>query len=61
MLRLLLPWMDTSRRQVHGIYWGSYQQHAPRLLRKSLEDSVQWLAQGKVKVPVSHRRAPLDR
>lgn len=33
----------------------SYAQHAPRLLRKSLEDSVQWLAQSKVRVPVSHR------
>lgn len=48
---------------VHGLYWGSYAQHAPRLLRKSLEDSVQWLAQSKVRVPVSHRytleQAPL--
>lgn len=42
--------------QVHGVYWGSYALHSPRQLRKSLEDSVQWLAQRKIKVPISHRR-----
>jgi hypothetical protein len=41
--------------KVHGVYWGSYSMHAPRLLRKSLEDSVQWLALNRIKVPVSHR------
>jgi len=42
---------------VHGVYWGSYADKAPRVLRKSLEDCVQWLAQGKLRVPVSHRYA----
>lgn len=40
---------------VHGVYWGSYASNAPRVMRKSLEDCVQWLAQGKIRVPVSHR------
>jgi hypothetical protein len=46
---------DLLSAQVHGVYWGSYAMHAPRVLRKSLEDSVQWLALNKIKVPVSHR------
>ena len=33
---------------VHGVYWGSYAMHSPRPMRRSLEDSVQWFAQGKV-------------
>lgn len=40
---------------VHGVYWGSYASKAPRVMRKSLEDCVQWLAQGKLRVPISHR------
>lgn len=46
---------DLLSQKVHGVYWGSYAMHAPRVLRKSLEDSVQWLALNKIKVPVSHR------
>ena len=34
---------------VHGVYWGSYAMHSPRPLRRSLEDSIQWLGDGKVR------------
>ena len=34
---------------LHGVYWGSYSMHSPRPLRRSLEDSIQWLAEGKVR------------
>ncbi len=34
---------------VHGVYWGSYAMHSPRPLRRSLEDSIQWLGEGKVR------------
>ena len=35
---------------VHGVYWGSYAMHSPRPMRRSLEDSIQWLAHGKVRL-----------
>ena len=40
---------------LHGVFWGSYMQHNPRVLRGSLETLVAWLAEGKIHVPVSHR------
>ena len=40
---------------VHGIFWGSHQMYEPRIFRRTLEESVQWLGQGKLQVPVSHR------
>ena len=40
---------------LHGVFWGSYMQHRPAILRKSLEEPLAWLGQGKIKVPVSHR------
>ncbi|KAK9809173.1 hypothetical protein WJX72_010753 [[Myrmecia] bisecta] len=44
----------------HGIFWGSYTLHRPRVLRQSLEQLVQWLAEGRIVVPISHK-VPLDR
>lgn len=40
---------------LHGIFWGSYMQHSPAVLQKSLQELVTWLGQGKIHVPVSHR------
>lgn len=40
---------------LHGIYWGSYLQHNPKILGRSIQQPLQWLAQGKIHVPVSHR------
>ena len=40
---------------LHGVFWGSYMQHNPHVLRGSLETLVAWLAEGKIHVPVSHR------
>ena len=40
---------------LHGIFWGSYMQHSPAVLQKSLQELVTWLAQEKIRVPVSHR------
>ncbi|EFN51151.1 hypothetical protein CHLNCDRAFT_59824 [Chlorella variabilis] len=40
---------------VHGIYWGSYQQHNPRVFRKSLEEVARLFGSGEVAVSVSHR------
>ena len=34
---------------LHGIYWGSYAQHSPRALRRSLEESIRWYSEGKVR------------
>ncbi len=45
---------------VHGIYWGSYAMHSPRPMRRSLEDSVQWLAQGKVRHALANHAVVLD-
>ena len=42
---------------IHGVYWGSHLQHNPRLLRDSLQELVQWLADGRLQVHVSHRYA----
>lgn len=40
---------------VHGIYWGSYITHQPEVLRAGMQQLLQWLQQGKIRVPVSHR------
>lgn len=40
---------------IHGIFWGAHQVAQPRVFRRTLEESVQWLADGKVRVPVSHK------
>ena len=38
----------------HGIYWGSYAAHRPRVLRDSLAQLAAWAAQGTLRVRVSH-------
>lgn len=43
---------------VHGVYWGSHLQYNPQLLRSSLQELVQWLADGRLQVHVSHRYHP---
>ncbi|KAK9820930.1 hypothetical protein WJX74_009349 [Apatococcus lobatus] len=40
---------------IHGVYWGSHLQHNPQLLRDSLQELVQWLADGRLQIHVSHR------
>ena len=40
---------------IHGIFWGAHQVAQPRVFRRTLEESVQWLSEGKVRVPVSHK------
>lgn len=40
---------------LHGVFWGSYLLHKPRVLRSSLENLIQWLAEGKIRIPVSHK------
>lgn len=47
--------MQVKNLTLHGVYWGAHAFHYPRAQRKSLEDSLQWLAEGKLKVPISHR------
>ena len=41
---------------LHGVFWGSYMQHAPAVLQGSLRELLSWLADGKISVPVSHRQ-----
>jgi hypothetical protein len=43
---------------LHGVFWGSYMQHQPRVLRQSLEELLGWLGAGRISVPIFHRRAP---
>ncbi|KAK9915971.1 hypothetical protein WJX75_006753 [Coccomyxa subellipsoidea] len=40
---------------LHGVFWGSYMQHKPSVLQKSLQELVSWWAEGKISIPVSHR------
>ena len=42
---------------LHGVFWGSYMQHKPIVLQKSLQELVSWWAAGKISIPVSHRFA----
>jgi sacsin len=44
-----------KNQSVHGIFWGSHMQHAPRVLGGSLAKLVAALADGRLTVPVSHR------
>lgn len=43
---------------LHGVFWGSYMQHQPRVLRQSLEELLAWLGAGRISVPIFHRRVP---
>ncbi|CAD6262222.1 unnamed protein product [Miscanthus lutarioriparius] len=40
---------------VHGLYWGSYLTHRPRVLIDSLNELLSWLSKGLIKVQISHR------
>ncbi|KAK9802830.1 hypothetical protein WJX73_003729 [Symbiochloris irregularis] len=40
---------------VHGVFWGSYMKQQPAVLQQSIAKPLEWLAQGKVSVPISHR------
>ena len=42
---------------LHGVFWGSYMQHKPRVLRRSLEQLIAWLGEGRISIPIFHRRA----
>jgi NADPH:quinone reductase-like Zn-dependent oxidoreductase len=42
-------------RQFHGVFWGSYMQRRPRVLRDSMDQVLAWAASGQLRVPVSHR------
>ena len=44
---------------LHGVFWGSYMQHRPRVLRRSLEQLITWLGEGRISIPIFHRRACL--
>ncbi len=44
---------------LHGVFWGSYMQHRPRVLRQSLEQLLAWLGEGRISIPIFHRRVPL--
>ncbi|EES12890.1 hypothetical protein BDA96_06G243400 [Sorghum bicolor] len=39
---------------VHGLYWGSYLIHRPRVLIDSLNELLSWLSKGLIKVQISH-------
>ncbi|CAI5992347.1 unnamed protein product [Closterium sp. NIES-64] len=39
---------------IHGVYWGSYMQHDPAVLRASMHQLLAWLAKGAISVHVSH-------
>lgn len=44
---------------LHGVFWGSYMQHRPRVLRQSLEQLLAWLGEGRISIPIFHRRVYL--
>jgi NADPH:quinone reductase-like Zn-dependent oxidoreductase len=37
------------------VFWGSYMQRRPRVLRDSMDQVLAWAASGQLRVPVSHR------
>ncbi|KAI8473312.1 MAG: hypothetical protein J3K34DRAFT_411610 [Monoraphidium minutum] len=43
--------------QFHGVFWGSYMQRQPKVLRASMDQVLAWAASGQLRVPVSHRFA----
>ncbi|CAA7398263.1 unnamed protein product [Spirodela intermedia] len=40
---------------IHGLYWGSYRTHCPRMLDDSLNELLSWLAKGLIFLNISHR------
>lgn len=45
---------------LHGIFWGSYMKQNPAVLQQSIAKPLEWLAQGKITVPISHRWASVS-
>ncbi|KAG2434122.1 hypothetical protein HXX76_007849 [Chlamydomonas incerta] len=45
---------------MHGVFWGSYMMHQPRVLADSMRQVLEWFAQGKLRVEV-FARFPLER
>ncbi|KAL8535267.1 hypothetical protein ACS0TY_011040 [Phlomoides rotata] len=39
---------------VHGLYWGSYNMHQPRVLKDSLKELLSWFANGLITIKISH-------
>lgn len=39
---------------VHGLYWGSYLQHKPEVIRESIQELLEMLGKGTLRVNVSH-------
>ncbi|KIY97737.1 hypothetical protein MNEG_10225 [Monoraphidium neglectum] len=40
---------------VHGVFWGSYMQRQPKVLRASMDQVLAWAASGQLQIPISHR------
>lgn len=40
---------------LHGIFWGSYMQGAPAVLRESMAQVLSWVAGGQIQLHISHR------
>jgi sacsin len=40
---------------MHGVFWGSYMQHSYAQLADGMAEVLQWLADGKLSLQVSHR------
>ncbi|XP_030932062.1 quinone oxidoreductase-like protein 2 homolog [Quercus lobata] len=39
---------------VHGLYWGSYKIHRPRVLEDSVRELLSWMARGLITIHISH-------
>ncbi|KAK8928321.1 hypothetical protein KSP39_PZI017635 [Platanthera zijinensis] len=39
---------------VHGLYWGSYRTHQPKILEDSLMELLSWLSKGLITIHISH-------
>ncbi|XP_051121807.1 uncharacterized protein LOC127245132 [Andrographis paniculata] len=39
---------------IHGLYWGSYKIHRPKILEDSLKELLLWLATGVISIKISH-------
>lgn len=40
---------------LHGVFWGSYLGHNPKVVRQGLQELITWLKEEKIFIPVSHR------
>jgi NADPH2:quinone reductase len=37
------------------VFWGSYMQRQPKVLRASMDQVLAWAASGQLQIPISHR------